>query len=159
VKAGFAASSAKDLPVENDEFKELCGRAGGVTFDLAKMALGPFGPLLDPLHDPMVSLSTAFSAWFCGNSKDGPPTRTGHHAVAHPLMPWNIACKNENLPLDFDAPPEARQSPKCLEAQAKDEQALPDEDTGECQPQHDCSFGGPYDQVVTHARVECDPSS
>jgi hypothetical protein len=159
VNGGFAVSSSRNLPVEDDAFPELCGRAGDEAIDLAQTALGPFGALLGPLHDPMHSLADDFSAWFCGDSKDGPPTRTEHRAVVHPIMPWNIACQNEDLPLDFDTPRDKRESPKCKYAHAKDEQALPDGETGECQPQYDCSFGGPYDQVITRARVECDPSS
>lgn len=160
VKAGFVVSAGNELPVEDDSFKELCSRAGGVTIDLAALALRPVGgDVLKALHEPMEGLAGEFSDWFCGDSGKGPPTDTQHLQIFHPRMPWNLACESENVDVPLDRPVQDRLGPKCIESQTKDQQAMPDKATGECQPQYECSFGGPYDQRATRARAECDPSS
>ncbi len=161
VTAGFVASAASALPVEDDSFKELCGRAAEVPVELAKIPLGPVGGVLDWVEGFMHDLASSFSDWFCGDPGSDPPSRNERLKIAYPRMSWNVACEADkpDVPFDpsvpvLDKPP----SPKCLEAKLKNDQAAPDDQTGECRPEFDCSLGSPYDQLVVQARIQCEPS-
>lgn len=77
---GFAWPLYRPLPVVDDSFSELCGRAGRTA---ANLALMPFfflpNAIKNPIRDALAGLAETFSAWFCGDGGgggDGPPSVT-----------------------------------------------------------------------------------
>jgi hypothetical protein len=81
VQAGFVKSGSETLPVENDAFPVLCGKAG---WDAAQIATLPLEPVvgkipggddvLSALKDATGSMTGALSDWFCGAGGSRPPS-------------------------------------------------------------------------------------
>jgi hypothetical protein len=161
VTAGFAAPTAKALPVQDDSYEELCGKAGEFPVQMAKTALGGLpgmSEVLGALESPMGTMTKSLSAWFCGDGENSVPNldQTVEKAV-QPRSEKSRACETETLPPRDPSAEKDAQSVLCEAAEAEIEDAKPGEDGG-CQPGHDCSTGGPYDRAVTKAREVCDPS-
>lgn len=165
---GFASATRPTLPVSDDTFSELCGRAGKFPIDLAKDALGGLpgvsdimGALDGPMHDMTKSLST----WFCGEGDDGkggtesqPPPYKTEQKRAYPRMELAMRCEKEHNNASGSLTLGAgNTSPVCEESKRFEEDALPDDKTGGCRAGHDCSTAGPYEQRVAQARLDCNP--
>jgi hypothetical protein len=103
----------------------------------------------------MNTLASQLSGWFCGDGSGSPPApyqQTIEHLF--PQTDAAKACEADNSSGHLsDA--KGASNPKCNESHADEDAATPDKATGECQPGHDCSLGGPYDAHVTLARQQC----
>ena len=171
---GLAAGSRLTLPVSDDTFPELCGRAGKFPIDLAKDALGGLpgvSEIMSALDDPMHDMTKSLSDWFCGDGDDGnggsdkgggesqPPPYTRDEERVHPRMDLAVRCENEHIDASGELTLGAgKTSPTCEESKRFEEDAVPEEGTGRCQAGHDCSANGPFEQKAERARVECNPA-
>jgi hypothetical protein len=163
VESGVAVGSRMTLPVEDDEFKELCGQAGEFPPKLANAALGEpgIGPVFSPLQGPMHSMTEAFSEWFCGDGGTSPPTFQRTAERSYPRLAATVRCEEEEI---ADPGPVGTvqavgaTTPACTESEHVESEARPDGTTGGCRADTDCSLGGPYEQRVAQARVECAPT-
>ncbi|MGC4068883.1 MAG: Tad domain-containing protein [Polyangiaceae bacterium] len=76
VQMGIATTTVDHLPVEDDSFEGLCGRAGGLAKDIAGIPLKPlpgWGTISGALDGPMKSMTRSLSEWFCGDGENGVP--------------------------------------------------------------------------------------
>jgi len=170
---GIASGTRLTLPVSDDTFPELCGRAGKFPIDLAKEALGGVpgvSEIMGALDDPMHDMTKSLSEWFCGEGDDGngggkgggqsrPPSYKRDEKRAYPRMDLAVRCENEHIDSSGSLTLGAgNTSPTCEESKRFEDAALPDQNTGRCQAGHDCSADGPYEQRVAKARLDCDPA-
>lgn len=136
VELGVAIPPRFTLPVEDDEYKYLCEKAGAMAGTLVMLPLSPILPSFveDGLVGAISKLTGAGSGWFCGDENSSAP--------------------------DYDVEPQNREYPrsdefndclnrdkksqnsieKCKEAEEKEARAEPNKDTGECRKGDDvCS--------------------
>ncbi len=183
VTSGVAAVAAT-LPVEDDEYKVLCGEAGEFPYGLAESALEPIKPLsevMGALKGPMKEMSETFSDWFCGDGGTNPPPYKRTEKVWLPRLPNAVACEESQGSSSCDDSDDsssdqdwsqsvADADPKieaCTKSELEEDQAAPDRDketnvgTGACRrgPNSDCSIDGPYETKAALARTECAPTS
>ena len=148
------------LPVEDDSFSELCGRAGEFPIELASDTLSPLpgvSEILDGLKSPMHDLTSSLSEWFCSDGSNPPKPYPQQIKQSYPRTELTHECENEKSSGSMSDVQNAT-SPACEKSHADEAAAASDKDTGDCQAGHDCSLGGPYDAHVTLAREQCDPS-
>jgi hypothetical protein len=167
VEAGVAIGTRLDLPVSDGSFDQLCGEAGALPLDLTRAGLKKAGiplmqTLMGELEGPMKSLSSEFADWFCGESDGGgsssPP---GHKHKVTRSYPRAAAAKECELAEDvqgLNGPVSEARSESCDRSKREEEEARPDDKTGECRKDADCSLDGPYERRVAQARRECDPT-
>jgi hypothetical protein len=167
VEAGVAIGTRFDLPVNDGSFDQLCGEAGGLPVALTRAGLEEAGiplmpTLIGELEGPMKSLSSEFADWFCGESDGGgsssPP---GYKRKVTRSYPRTVAAQECEAAEDVEPHKGSVRdvrSPSCDESRREEEEARPDDKTGECRPGADCSFDGPYERRVAQARRECDPT-
>lgn len=154
----FGTRRHSDLPVEDDEFSVLCGKAGGLPAQLAEQALKPLpgvSEVMGLLVSPMNSLASSLSQWFCGDGSGSPPAPY-QQTIEH-LFPRTEAAKacEDDASSGHLSDARGATNRKCTESHADEDAATPEKLTGECQRGHDCSLGGPYDAHVTLAREQC----
>jgi len=152
---GVAFGTRLSLPVKDDSFDELCGRAGQVPIQLAKEALSPIpglSAIIGKLEDPMHSLTSSLSEWFCGDSSNPPPPYSQPVDRLYPGSKLSRACEDAAI----SGQTGAKAAQICAEAEADASAARPDEVTGACR--QSCGLGGPYDARVAEAREQCDPT-
>ncbi len=147
------------LPLEDDSFGVLCEHGGETAAELALLPLDPVFDAVPPFakaKGALVSatgeMTGAMQSWFCGGSNDHAPTFERTVERAYPRFAANDLCEDTN------APPE-ESADACSEASRFDEDSTPDKDTGKCRAGTNCSIGGPYEQRVAAARVQCDPQT
>jgi hypothetical protein len=166
---GIASGTRLTLPVSDDTFPELCGRASQFPIDLAKDALGALpgvSDIMDALDGPMHDMTKSLSDWFCGDGGSGngggesqPPPYKRDEKRAYPRMDLAVRCENEHIDASGSLTLGAgTTSPTCEASKRFEDDALPDQNTGGCQTGHDCSANGPYEQRVAKARLDCDPT-
>ncbi len=166
VTAVMASAGRADLPIEDDEFSVLCGKAGEFPVTMAGKALEKvpgIGLIMGELGGPMGELTSSLSEWFCGESESGsstPKPYPNRVKREYPRMPQTLACENEAPPpYSSKKQMQAATSPACTNSQAFEKQSAVDKDkaTGECKAHNQCGLNEPYDQRVTAARVQCKP--
>jgi hypothetical protein len=161
VRAGFAAPTAKTLPVEEDAYEELCQKAGEFPVEMGKEALGGLpgmGEVLGALKKPMGTMTRSLSSWFCGDGENSVPNLDQElDNAVQPRSDKTRACEGEQMATRDPSEEKNAQSALCNEAEAERAEAKPAAD-GRCQDGHYCSVGGPYDRAVTAARENCDPN-
>lgn len=159
---GLAAGTRATLPVSDDSFSKLCGEAGTFPIELAKEALSPLpgvSGILGELEGPMSDMTSSLSNWFCGDGNSPPPPYTREEKRAYPRMPLALSCEAEHPDASGDLTLGAgKTSPTCEESKRFEADAVPDTNSGKCQPGRDCSARGPYEQRAARARVECNPA-
>jgi len=151
----FSTRIPLTLPVEDDSFSELCGRAGEVPGELAKDILEPIPGVslfMGELSSAMGELSRKLSAWFCGDGSGSPPSQDVEIKRSYPRTELNVACEQESKNTGHTM------TDVCARLQADEEAAAPDEATGQCQAGRDCGINGPYEKHVALAREQCDPT-
>jgi hypothetical protein len=159
---GVAFSSREfgdGLPVEDDTFQSLCGRAGEYPIMLASAAIGcpAISPIFDELEGAMKTITSDLSAWFCGDGSGRAPTYDKTENEGYPKLSGDKQCIDGGN--DTQAAHAAdTTNPVCEEQRQMKLDAQPDATTGSCQAGHDCSLTGPYNTQVVAAREQCDPT-
>ena len=160
ITMGVAVGSREGsgLPVQDDTFKSLCGRAGQLPIQIAEVYLKfPASNLIfGKLETAMNKISRALSDWFCGDTSSA-PTYDETESDGYPKLENDDKCQNSKR--DQAAPhANATTNKDCAAQQQEQVDAEPDKDTGNCQAGHDCSLSGAYNRRVVQARVQCDPT-
>jgi hypothetical protein len=158
VDRGFAATTASELPVADDTFEGLCGRAGQLSWDTANIPLKVipgWGVLSGAVSGPMGTLTKSLSAWFCGDGQNTVPDLGQYVDIGMPSTKQSEACAASDPEAYEDGKEQDATSSACQEANAERLAAAPDAE-GNCREQ--CEPGGPYDRTVTSARSNCDPT-
>ncbi len=150
------------LPVEDDSFDKLCGKAGTYPASLAARILsgGALQPIANDLGSAMGEITQSLSSWFCGDSSGTAPKYETTKNVGYPKLPSDALCTDDSAAASDRPSTQANDAtnPECERLRREDQDAQPDLSTGSCQAGHDCSLGGPYDSRVTAAREQCDPT-
>ena len=157
---GITFGTEEKLPVEDDSFSELCGRAGEFPIQLASDTLSPLpgvSEILDALQSPMHDLTSSLSSWFCSDGSKPPQPYPQQIKQSYPRTKLTTDCESEKTGGSMSDVQSAT-SPACKESHADEAAAAPDKDTGGCQSGHDCTLAGPYDAHVKLAREQCDPT-
>jgi hypothetical protein len=142
------------LPVEDDGFDVLCGKAGGVVGTVAGLPFAGLAPVDTLIIEAADAVATQFSDWFCGSGGTGGgsgqapgiPQMVEHY---YPTLPSVHECQ-ENPEEESDT------NGVCDQAEVDGRDAKPDEVTGACQRR--CAIGEPYELNTAAARSDCDPS-
>ena len=147
-----------EFPLEDDEYKVLCGKAASFPYKLAKQQLGPAAVFVAPLGPAIEPVAKEFSFWFCGDEDVGPPAIEEKEEVWYPISTELSKCQ-EKLADSFDkdwsdAGGLMGDAPSCVQEAANDKLAQPNDD-GDCRAS--CGLDGPYDRRVQKARSDCDP--
>ena len=154
---GAALGSRVTLPVEEDTFPELCGRASEPPLALASTMLSFLqGEVMDALESPMHDLTSSLSEWFCGDGGSSAPARNYTEPSSYPQTEFAQRCKVSKPETPVDDYSKAT-TQDCETSQQDELDAEPDKTTGNCQAGHNCGLNGPYDKHVTLAREQCDP--
>jgi hypothetical protein len=156
---GAAVGSREKLPVEDDTFPDLCGRAIKLPLALAESMLG-FLPreVWNKLNSPMEDLASSLSDWFCGDGGgSSAPVRNYTEPNSYPHTELAQECKDSHPKTPVDDYSKAT-TPECDASQLDEIDAEPDKTTGNCQAGHNCALNGPYEQHVALARKQCEPS-
>jgi len=161
---GFVWPIYQKLPVEDDSFDKLCGKAGEFAATLALAPFATFTPeiIQSAIKSAMEGLATAFSSYFCGGSGDKPNYEQAFKENFPPKMETEKSkkCKtlSEKDPLSPGFSEEEVKS-ACNEAKAESDEmqkARPDKNTASCD-----GLGGIMAQHcttrITDARVNCQP--
>jgi hypothetical protein len=136
------------LPVEDDSFDVLCGKAGEFAADLVLL------PFPDAVRSRVSGLSGSITqrtaTWFCGKSDGGPPGIEERVDRSYPRIREVDECERAlRAAEDPDALPES-----CREAEAAWERSSPGSDGG-CR--NECGPSGAYARRARLARKECAP--
>ena len=156
---GAAVGACTSLPVENDTFPELCGRAGKFPVMLAESMLGSLpgmDAVLGELVSPMQDLTSSLSAWFCGDGGTRAPSRDYTKDISYPRTELADTCRDSE-PVGSMDNLKLVHSDECDKSQRDEVDAQPDPNTGDCQVGHNCALDGPYEKHVALARTQCDP--
>lgn len=159
VAKGFAALTASELPVAEDSFEGLCGKAGALSGEIANFPLSVipgWGAISGPLSGAIGSLTRSLSEWFCGDGQNSVPDLSQDVPMGYPQTNKSLACQQSTASGYEEGHEEQATSPEC---QAADEERIagaPDA-SGNCQQQ--CKPGEAYDLATTNARETCNPSS
>ena len=150
-RVGFAIPGRWTLPVETDQFKELCSRAGE---EVADVLMTPFdwigmSSITAPLESASGSMTNKFSKWFCGNKGGKAPK---HESTVTRHYPRNGAMDRCEEGANGGAPDEAA----CREAEQLARASSYSESTGECTASR-CGAGSPFEENAEQARRQCDP--
>lgn len=143
------------LPVENDDYSVLCGKAGGVVGDLIALPFSVIDveELSNAISGAASGAAREFSDWFCGSGgsggSGGAPSIETTVKRHYPMLPSVLACE-ESVKQDKSVSERV-----CAASTAETADAEPDKTTGNCQAGHDCSIDGPYERSVRAARENC----
>lgn len=159
VASGFAASTADKLPVTDDSYEGLCGKAGGLSWQIANIPLSVipgWSVLADALSGPIQSLTSSLSQWFCGDGQNRVPDLSQTVPMGYPQTKKALDCQASAPDNEYEKGHEEQATSKaCQDADAERIAGAPDA-SGNCQQQ--CDPGDPYDRAVSNARANCDPS-
>jgi hypothetical protein len=171
---GFVAPSRFDLPVEDDTFAVLCGKAGKLPGDIASQALTEAGIPVVPkvtevLFDGVGALAESFSGWFCGdtNGNGGSGDAPKLSRIVEQSYPKVVTADSELCShVDTDGPTDSSDEPSdeevedaCERSKDEEDAGKPDDQTGGCRKGVDCSLEGPYESRIKLAREQCDPTA
>ncbi len=148
----------KGLPVQDDTFKSLCGRAGEFPLQIASAYLKfPASELIfSKLETAMKAITSTLSSWFCGDSSSA-PTYNQTEKEGYPKLETDDQCTNSKKDETSGHAIDTTNA-DCTTQQQQQLDAQPDPNTGSCQAGHDCSLSGPYNKRVVEARKQCDPT-
>jgi hypothetical protein len=150
------------LPVEDDSFDNLCGRAGTYPAKLAANMLSgsALQPIANELSSAMGEITQSLSSWFCGDSSGTAPKYETRKNAGYPKLQSDGRCTDDSAAANDRRSMQASDAtnPECERLRREEQDAQPDPRTGSCQAGHDCRLGGPYDSRVTAAREQCDPT-
>jgi hypothetical protein len=155
---GIAVPTRLTLPVEDDEFEALCGRAGELAVGLAFLPLDPvpaLGELRGPLSSAAGEMTEALSQWFCGDGSGSPPSYSTKVKKSYPFTTDDEECKKSG---QSSATSQSTSEDVCSRSTKHQQAAKPDDKTGSCRDGEDCSATGPYETRVALARDQCDPT-
>jgi hypothetical protein len=146
------------LPVQDDGFDTLCGKAGSYAAGVVTAPLNAIpgiGRL--SLGGVATSFTSSLSSWFCGDSGAPPPEAKRPHVETHfPQSELARACAADKTPV---APPAADAKTEVCDRSLKEAQdGAPDERTGACRGDGDCAPHGAYETLAATALDQCDPS-
>lgn len=169
---GFVAPSRFDLPVQDDTFAVLCGKAGELPGDIASQALTDAGipvvpKVTDVLFDGVGALAKSFSGWFCGDSNRGSAdapklSRTVEQSYPKVVTADSELCSHvdtDDAKETSDKPSDEEVEDACERSQDEEHAGKPDDRTGGCRKGVDCSLEGPYEARIKLAREQCDPTA
>ena len=151
---GFVLPSRMTLPVVDDRFDVLCGKAAE---NLVKLALGPVSEVpgvdlvSDAIEDAAGGLGEKLSSYFCSDGSGPAPSHATTVRRGYPSTPLTESC------LDKTEQGSADQHKVCEEARAEAEAGAPGPD-GDCPPGADCGVGGEYERRLALAREQCNPA-
>lgn len=154
---GVAIPSRMTLPVEDDDFSVLCGKAGMVAGTLAVLPLRPLLP--DPAEaafaDALGKLTAAGSSWFCGQG-GSPPDLNGDEKsrfIELPRFDSQSECEQKaSAPGDANESDESYRAP-CERAGSELMASIPDRNGG-------CRQGEPLcpTDCEDSSRASCPPA-
>ncbi len=148
VKLGVIWPIYAQLPVEDDEFKKLCDKAGEYAGELASIPFQALG-IGFLIKEPIKALAETFPNYFCGaNSGTGDPSSyTYDKQIPQPRLntPSYDKCYG-------DDPNKDNTEQACQEARQEIENSYPVGERAECQNEL-------CEERVKNARTECDPSN
>jgi len=153
---GYFWPPRSDLPVQDDGFDTLCGKAG---IDATHLVLTPLHKATGfdlGLDKPAADFTTALSSWFCGDSSDPPPAAKQEHVkTTFPQTQKDQACKDDTTPASPGDPNAT--TPACDASRAEAAAGAPDGATGACPASGDCGANGAYELLAATALDQCDP--
>ncbi|HVY28780.1 MAG TPA: hypothetical protein VHB79_19625 [Polyangiaceae bacterium] len=152
------------LPVEDDSFDNLCKKAATLPGEVAQQALEDAGiptvpKLPEALGAGVGALAKTFSEWFCGDSgsSDEPKmSQTIEQSYPKVVTTDTETCNHVDQDGE-DGPSKEEVSDACDRSKADEEAGKPDDDSGACRKDVDCSIEGPYEKRIKLAREQCDP--
>jgi len=169
---GFVAPSRFDLPVQDDTFAVLCGKAGELPGDIASQALTDAGipvvpKVTDVLFDGVGALAKSFSGWFCGDSNSGSADAPKLSRTVEQSYPKVVTADSElcghvdtdDSEKSSDKPSDEEVEDACERSKDEEDAGKPDDQTGGCRKGVDCSLEGPYEARIKLAREQCDPTA
>lgn len=128
VRFGVAIPARITLPVEDDEYKYMCNKAGAMAGTLVMLPLAPLLPtkIRQKLNGAVGDLAGAGSAWFCGDENASPPTtKVEAERSSFPSSQQMKDCLNPDK--------QGKDSVEtCRQAEEIEGRATPDEQTGRC---------------------------
>jgi hypothetical protein len=153
------------LPVEDDSFDNLCQQAATLPGKVAEQALKEAGipnvpKLPEALGAAVGALAGTFSTWFCGDggSSDSPKlTQTIEQSYPKVSTTDTETCNHVDQEGEKE-PSQKEVSDACDRSKTDEEAGRPDDETGACRKDVDCSIDGPYEKRLKLAREQCDPT-
>jgi hypothetical protein len=146
------------LPLEDDRFDALCGKAGELAGSLAFLPLErvpALGELEGPLSSACGDRTEALSEWFCGDGSSGPPSYSTKVRRSYPFTSDDAKCQNSGQSASTS---QSAAEDVCARSIEQQQAGKPDDETGSCLTGQDCSAAGPYETRVALARDQCDPT-
>ncbi|HKO48576.1 MAG TPA: Tad domain-containing protein [Polyangiaceae bacterium] len=145
----------QELPVEDDGFDTLCGKAGSLA---GGVVTKPLNPLIGGLgiDEAIGSFTKSLSSWFCGDSGDPPPVaKKPRVETVYPQTDAARACASDNTAVSSHDP--GATTPACDRSEREATDAKPDAATGQCAAGVDCGGAGAYEIRAAIAIGQCDP--
>lgn len=151
--AGFVWAKANELPVGDDDYSVLCGKAGKMAADLAMLPITTVtgtGEVSDLMSHASGEVVEGLSSYFCGDSSSGTYSYPKEQAVAYPRTDFLKGCETS-----CEGAKTAELGPDCKKLEASNPDPY-----GACKKSGaiDCGLTGPYETRVRLAREQCDPS-
>jgi Putative Flp pilus-assembly TadE/G-like len=152
-----------DLPVQDDGFDALCGKAGSYAADVVTAPLNKIPGLGQLSLDGVASsFTSSLSSWFCGDSGDPPPAAEQPRVETHfPQSDLAQACAADKTPVPppaVDANGNPAKTKLCTDSQTQATEGAPDGRTGACKSDGSCGSDGAYETLAATALDQCDPS-
>ncbi len=143
-RGAFAIPGSIVLPVESDEFSELCGRGGEFIAGASVAVLpGPLKSLADFVPtDAIGEVAELTSGFLCGDGGGEPPNYRQTINRELPRHPNETDCQDQG-------------SAECTAIANYMTAAEPSGPEGECSSE--CHYDGPYETQARAARVDCEP--
>jgi hypothetical protein len=175
--SGFVSITPNALPVEDDKYENLCGRAGRAAIEIANLPLRvvpPIAKLMGLLEGPMGTLAGALSEWFCGDGENQMPSISPEVDKGYPATEESSDCENDKSIGDYygsDSPDEQPpMTETCRVAEAFKASAQPDAQgdcTAHCDPptaaasEQTCTACDPrnFAKLAQAGRDQCNPST
>jgi hypothetical protein len=145
-----------DLPVQDDGFDTLCGKAGKDAASLVTAPLHRATGVDLGLDGPAGDFTSSLSSWFCGDSGDAPPEPKEENVqTSFPQTDKGRLCAADTTPVDPKDPTAA--TPLCAAHRLEMTAGAPDGKTGACPSTGDCAANGAYETLAAAALEQCDP--
>jgi len=96
VEFGIATTTVSRIPVADDSYEGLCGRAGSVAWKIANIPLSPlpgWGAISGALDGPMRTLTSSLSQWFCGDGENSLPDLSQNVPMGFPKTEKAVQCE------------------------------------------------------------------
>jgi hypothetical protein len=152
---GLLLRPQQELPVEDDGFDTLCGKAGSLAGGIVTK---PLDPLIGGLgiDSAIGSFTASLSSWFCGDSGDPPPVaKRSNVETVYPQTDAAKACASDNTAVPSYDP--GVTTPACDSSKKEATDGKPDAATGQCTAGGDCGATGAYEIRASVALKQCDP--